>query len=309
MSKALEALALRILEPNGNSATTFEKLAGLKAVTDELLMVASDAVEAAVAASATPELSGRKKSRVLARLVAAGMGSPVVFEDAAAEGHGRRLDQQVKMVRKALGAAVAKAEQERTEARDAAAADALLVAGLPGLLAEIGRVEREALAAPATEKYNNFWQIEESAAQVDAPAAGVQVDELTVLVHEAPLNIPEDVANQLGDEGCRELRQACRRQADFEGRPVGSIGVDDVLTIHIPGLVENLLRARASQAMEMTFMESRLERVEHNSEELSDRLCSARDELIELSSELLVANTQVSTLQGVIRNHVCREAK
>ena len=82
-----------------------------------------------------------------------------------------------------------------------------------------------------------------------------------------------------------------------------------MLTIFIPSLVDDLLRARARQATEMTLMESRLERVEDNSEELSDRLCSARDELLELRSELLVANTQVSTLQGVIRNHVCREAK
>ena len=130
---------------------------------------------------------------------------------------------------------------------------------------------------------------------------------LAVPAHEQvealPLNIPENVTDMLGEEGCRELRQSCSR------KPWGEITEQELLEIHVPGLVDELLFDRAQQDVQIKKLETWRETETLAAVSAECTVDSLREELGELRAELLVANACVRTLQGVIRDHVCREAR
>ena len=76
-SEALEKLAVRILVSTDGITVTGSEIPGLCALTDEVLVAASGALEVAAAAAPVPRPSGKALEKCLARLVAAAMGSQV----------------------------------------------------------------------------------------------------------------------------------------------------------------------------------------------------------------------------------------
>jgi len=84
----------------------------LDTLTDELLVVASDVINA-VAAEAQPTPSGKSLLRILAWLVADARGARVLLDKADAEKAGKRLDYQAQRVRESLAEATRIAETER----------------------------------------------------------------------------------------------------------------------------------------------------------------------------------------------------
>ena len=130
----------------------------LDVLTDELLMVANDAVTA-VAAELVPKASGNAQWRILAWTVAAARGATTNLDAALALTVGKRLDRQAQKVHADLAAARTAAEVERCSARAAAATDATLAGMLTATLVAIDVRERKALTAPATEEYIGFHEL------------------------------------------------------------------------------------------------------------------------------------------------------
>ena len=134
-------------------------LKSVDVLTEQLLLLAADAVEAASEAAPGPKPNGKARLRLLVALVAAAMGSPASFGKPEAEKIGKRMTEQVKTVRARPARAAAKAVQDRKAARAAVASDAALAAGLPALLARIDEQEQATLARYITETYDGFWEI------------------------------------------------------------------------------------------------------------------------------------------------------
>jgi len=116
--------------PNGSAL--------LDELTDELLVVASDAVDAAAAAYRAsieglglPAFSGKAQLRLLAWLVADARGADKLLDKPEAEKVGKRLQRQAQTVREALAAASAAAEADRSRAREEGADEARLAGVLP----------------------------------------------------------------------------------------------------------------------------------------------------------------------------------
>ena len=84
----------------------------LDTLTDELLVVASDVINA-VAAEAQPTPSGKSLLRILAWLVADARGAVELLDKADAAKAGKRLDYQAKRIRESLAEATWQAETER----------------------------------------------------------------------------------------------------------------------------------------------------------------------------------------------------
>ena len=134
---------------------TGDAVEGVCALTDELLVVASGALEVAAAAAPLPRPSGKALEKCLARMVAAAMGSQVCLDDEKAGRAGKRLAKQVRKVGGNAAAAASSAQRQRQDATAAAAADASLADGLPARLAEIDTAELQRLQSwlPPATKY------------------------------------------------------------------------------------------------------------------------------------------------------------
>ena len=156
--ESLTRLAERLLPfPNGDfvpspSPTLLAKL------TDQLLVVISDAV-AAVAAAASPPLTGKATLRLFAWAVADARGATTPLEKALADTVGKRLEKQAQKVRDTLAAASHHAAQACEAAREAAAHDASLVAALPSELAAVDAAEREVYTSARDEIYFGFHEL------------------------------------------------------------------------------------------------------------------------------------------------------
>ena len=102
--RVLETLARRFLPfPHGNFSPS-PPPALLDKITDELLVVASDAV-ATVAAEQPRPPSGKSLLRLLAWIVADARGASTVLDKLLAETVGKRLDRQAQKVRSTLARA------------------------------------------------------------------------------------------------------------------------------------------------------------------------------------------------------------
>eukprot|EP00966_Prymnesium_polylepis_P199371 4619935-Prymnesium_polylepis.1 len=110
--RALEALARRILPFAACNFSPSPPPALLDAITDELLVVASDAIST-VAAEVQPQPSGKALLRLLAWVVADARGASVSLDKALAETVGKRLDRQAQRVRAQLACATRSAEEAR----------------------------------------------------------------------------------------------------------------------------------------------------------------------------------------------------
>ena len=152
---------------------TGDAVEGVCALTDELLVVASDALEVAADAAPLPRPRPMVLQRCLARLLAAAVGSQIWLDDLKAGLSGKRLAKQARKIRCDGVAASLLAQQQRQVARADAAADASQVEGLPARLAKIDKAEAAALDAPRQEVYTNFPEIapEPPAAEEPPPAA------------------------------------------------------------------------------------------------------------------------------------------
>ena len=133
-----------------------EKL--LDVLTDQLLVVAVDAVEAAVN-DFKERPSGKAQLRLLGWTVAAARGAVTNMEPALAETVGKRLNRQAEKVRADIAAARAHAAEARSRARAAADADASLAAELAATLAAIDTREQRELEKPAFEVYIGFHEL------------------------------------------------------------------------------------------------------------------------------------------------------
>ena len=130
VEEALRQLAQRLLAAGKIQLPVIGKLDGVTVLTQQLLLLASDAVEVASEAAPGPTPNGKARLRLLVALVAGAMGSPAPFEKAEAEGIGKRLAGQVTRVRKALGLATDAATEEHSAAH--AAADGTSLFATPG---------------------------------------------------------------------------------------------------------------------------------------------------------------------------------
>ena len=151
--------ARRILASEEGNFTPSPPPALLDSITDELLVVASDTVEA-VATQAPTKPSGKAKLRLLAWLVADARGADTPLYKALAETVGKRLERQATAVRAATADAVQLAESARAAARSAAASDSALQATLEATLAGIDADEQAALGRPRSEVYVGFHELD-----------------------------------------------------------------------------------------------------------------------------------------------------
>ena len=304
-SKVIREAAARILPFAKDDFTPTGLPAAFQVITDELLVVAEEAVASVCAAVLPTPPSLASQQRLLAWVVADTRGATTLLEKPLALVVGKRLEARAKRVRGDGAMAVAEAAAARDTMRAAAANNPTLAAVLDDDLAAIDENEKQKLDAPKKEVYTGFHELQVPAHADVHAATGVAIPTFEEWVQQMspPLPIPEGIARLLGDEGCHELRKACARY------PWGDIGVYQLVNSHIPSLVKEILFHRAQQAEEIARLETRLEDEIQAEEAASSDACSARDELEELRAELLVANTRVSTLQGVINDHVCREAR
>ena len=182
------------------------KLLDVSAVTDGLLIVSLEAVEAAVAAMAGTQLNGRAKFRLLARLVAGAVGATAVLSDDDKLLAGKRLETQATRQTKLL-VQMAKEYDERRDARRAEAAVSTdLEAGLEAALAEIDAKERRAFTRIVTEVYTGFVELGE----LDVAAAPAPCPAVVTRAAEQPLPgylLPAWLRKELGDAGCVAIEE------------------------------------------------------------------------------------------------------
>ena len=85
-SDAIKRLAQDLFEGGSIEPRVFRKVPGVKDLTEEVLLVASDAVQVVVAAAPSPAPSGKAQQRLVCRLVAAVMDSEATFDDSREAG-------------------------------------------------------------------------------------------------------------------------------------------------------------------------------------------------------------------------------
>jgi len=114
VAEALQNLAKNLLEAASGTIDVTDKLERVAVLTEQLLLLAFDAVEVVAEAAPAPQPNGKGRQRLLVALLAATMGSPATFPNAEAEKTGKRLEEQVVAVRvKRPRKAATKAVQER----------------------------------------------------------------------------------------------------------------------------------------------------------------------------------------------------
>ena len=249
----------------------------LDVLTDASLVVASGIVHEEAA-----QLSGKAKLRLLAWLLADARGATTPIDKKLAETVGKRLDAQVKRVLSAIEEARSTAEQQRAEARTAAALIGQEVSAEK--LAAIDATERQALDAPNKEVYVGFWELGAGGSEALAPAAALPPHAAVLAIgpeepepepvppevldrweqedrpnfsrwrHEGG-PMPPHIARCLGEEGCRMLARELAYNRDATG--------SEILEIFIPSLVKGLLArcAREEQyhAAELQLVREALE--------------------------------------------------
>ena len=201
--EALTSKAERLRPFAGGDFAPSPPPALLDQLTDQLLVVASDAVTA-VAARASPPMSGKATLRLLAWVLADARGGGRPMEKALAETVGKRLEKQAQKVRQTLAAATADAAQAREAARAAAAQDADLAATLATELATIDALEKSAYQSARDEVYVGFHELGSSSEVASGP--------LSVSVEE-PLPLPERVGEEPEEGPARDglLQRALAR--------------------------------------------------------------------------------------------------
>lgn len=159
LSKKLQKLASRLLPFTEGSFEPSEPPSLLETLTDELVVVAVDAVNT-VCAAQTLRPSGKAQFRLLAWVVADARGALTPMDKALAETVGKRLDRQAQKVRSDLSLAVSAAQVDRDRAHARARVDASARASLQARLSEINETEHRAREKPSKEVYVGFHELE-----------------------------------------------------------------------------------------------------------------------------------------------------
>ena len=240
--RALEKLARRFLPfPNGNFSPS-PPPALLDKITDELLVVASDAV-ATVAAEVQPRPSGKSLLRLLAWVVADARGSSTVLDKLLAETVGKRLDRQAQKVRSTLARAALVAELARSDVSTILAGGALTASHGADRRAEIDRVEKQAYEHARREVYIGFHELEALLPGYAAPSRYPELVRIHEPVGPAALPpIPPDLAAALGAAACKEIR--VRVQDEGGHRCLDPADSDVWWSVYLPSFVNDLRRER-----------------------------------------------------------------
>ena len=309
VSEAIEQLARRLHEEVRSKLGNLDKVSGVKNLTEEVLIVASDAVQVVTAAAPLPKPSGKAQLRLLCRLVAAVMGSAASFDEKDAAVIGKRLQAQVARVRAALAGASAAAAQERADAQAAAAIDLGLLATLPVALAAIDAKEQKALAAPSLEPYNGFWELE--------LAAPIELATPVPVVQEAPraarAQLPRWLDRQLrfmhGEQLCVKVATSWPRlgtsgPADPEDYPE-EYGTDSAM--RLATFVAEMDSRERWASKDAAALQRRLEAAEERAEMLEIRCTELEVDAVVQEREKTRLLGSVDALQDALqRSYGCR---
>ena len=324
MAPGLRERAERILAcPAGEGAfTPTPPPALLTFITDEVLVMAADAV-AAAAAKAQPQPSGKAQLRLLACVVADAHGADIPLQKPLAETVGKRLDRQARSVRATTEAAVQHAKNARAAVSDGADWD-----GGPGevraLRAALAKIDEEAAAALARSReeiYVGFHELEslvpggsgylpaETVWAREALDASVEAVESPTGVfarvrfpwridpetwREEDGSVPPDLVQALGSDGTQALVARV---------PPGLIG-DEWWSIGMPSLVMRLLdQARVEEEYHTGMIDLEIEDRKEARAELKlvlKDLEDAEDEIERLDKKLERAKGREEALLEVI---------
>jgi hypothetical protein len=213
LQEKLGSLARRIHAFEDGSFEPSPAPALLSQLTNELLVVAVDAVWA-VAAAAKPELSGVARFRLLAWAVADARGATLPLDKPLALTVGKRLERQAIKTRADLAAVVDGAQAAREQAREVAGRGCdggPRQEALPGELATIDQEEQRRLTALHDEVYVGFNELESllPTADDDAPRVADESEVRFPYLLEKPEHyvapMPADLVSALGPDGTQAL--------------------------------------------------------------------------------------------------------
>ena len=267
--------------------------APFQAITDDLLVVAEEAVASLCAAVLPKPLSLAAKQRLLTWLVADLRGATHILEIPQALVVGKRLERQALTVRDRVAEAAATA----VEARDAARSSLTAGDALAQQLSEIDAAEKHALDAPKFEIYVGFHELDGLLPAADALAAAApDTARVQAEAQPEPATIPPHVASLLGEEGCMELLKV------FASSRLTS--QESMLDIALPSLVCRLLRERVAAAEATMTIEAENDELRESASRKSMELAEVEDALHNMHIELKLANAKIESLHRVIRETV-----
>ena len=309
----------------------------LDKLTDELLVVASDAATAAVSGAnkllttlREPLVSARARFRLLAWLVADARGAQEALDKADAETIGRRLDRQATRVRDNLVRAAEDARLKRDAARDSGAMDGELQAALAAIDAEeqavveharsevyVGFTELDSLMPkPLTNPLDHLERPSQEATVDSILKPDVSTNDLVTAMHKAlearGIRCPESyVTYEQDDEHMPpDLAEAVGSDAARQLQAFGSCysGADQWWTIALPLFVRHLVSEHAAtltrieREHDMALDAANARRV------LEEGLCADWEKrYIEQAEELEAEMETVEQLRGELREAKGRE--
>lgn len=290
LSERLRELTQRILTfPEGKHEPS-SPIQLLHQLTDEVLTLAVDAVEAVVAEQ-QPRPSGKAQFRLLAWMVADARGATTLLDKPLAETVGKRLDRQAQKVRGDMAAVSAAAQAARLALGDGAD---------PAAVAAIYAEERTKLESLRSEVYVGFNELEtllpgfEAKELDDFRRAGPEHDVLASALRTAKAEarrpppqqslpaIPPELAGHLGPDGVQYLWD---HAMEVQAYPQRSQDWHRFL----PHLIQTLLAKLT------------IRQVEDPEESMTTEL-HLRQELVEALQKLVKKEEQVFTLLDYIKH-------
>jgi len=298
-----QKLSIAILAAKDNKFEPSPPPALIDAITDELLVVASDTV-AAAATEAQTKPSGKAKYRLLAWLVADARGA----------------------VRAATADAVELAESARAAARSAAASDVTLQATLQATLAGIDADQQAAVGRPRSEVYVGFHELDALLPGTDGyqplppdlPKCGQVGYELTKgredgisfpfactqnraragSMKSAP--IPRDLVELLGPDAAAQLWDEYGGTG-YEAPQWWSLGVPNLIKLLRHELAEKeMWLAEDELLLKERVPREWVETARKEAAEAAEATAEAEEEIQELKKQLQEAKGREDALNGVI---------
>ena len=292
---APEALLSRVADiasATGRSPPFRPALAKDVELSDGLMVLALEAVEAYAAAAPTPKPSGVEQKRIMALLVADAMGFQRVLAGDDVTRAGKRIHKQANKVRDELAAACSETAAARADACAAAATDSKLQEALATALAEIDDKELTDVSKLAYEPYIGFHEITGGVAAAPALAATRRTFKLP---GEAIVpKLPGWMQVQLEEEGCRELKSALADMPNLcdgftEGLPAREEDAGDVLPVvcSVLGFVAGRLQlAQQLHAAALTTERERVAELEGDCERMRAEVWEMRQRSWEVDAEI-----------------------
>ena len=225
-SEALRRVANRLLPFPGGDFEPSPPPQLFDRITDELLVVSVETVEAVVSEQ-QPRPSGKAQFRLLAWVVADARGATMPLDKTLAVTVGKRLDRQAQKVRGDCAAVSAAAREARLQLSAATASDpAARRQGVAAIDAE----EQSKLESLRAEVYVGFHELEallpgaeKQKAEPAEPALAAAVQVATAALTQKPAPpalpaIPPELASRLGPEGVQYLWDFVHERRTFPRR-------------------------------------------------------------------------------------------